>query len=404
VALLTGTYLKNSSDTTLNSHQYTLNAGHQRTRQTRLNSDYVDYTYDPAGQLKSARGKESSGYGLDRLHEQFGYAYDKAGNLSYRTNNALVESFSVNTLNELTQAGVVDGTLTVAGTITSSATNVTVNNSNAVLYLDQTFARANHPLSDGTNTFTAVAQDSLGRSDTNVVSVNLPEGVSFSYDLNGNLLTNGTRFLEYDDENQLTRITEPNAWKSEFTYDGKMRRRVRKEYTWNGSTWQQTNEVRYIYDGNLVVQERDSFNLPTVSYTRGVDLSGTIQGAGGIGGLLALSNLRSLNPDHSYYHADGNGNITCLIASNQLVTARYLYDPFGNNLAASGPVAEVNRYRFSSMEEHGVSGLLLYKHRGYSPNLQRWVSRDPIAEDGGANLYTFVRACFKIVAAEVTRL
>ena len=66
-----------------------------------------------------------------------------------------------------------------------------------------------------------------------------------------------------------------------------MRRRIRKEYTWCSSTWTLTNEVRYVYDGNLVVQERDANNLCQVTYTRGKDLSGELEGAGGIGGLLA---------------------------------------------------------------------------------------------------------------------
>jgi len=49
----------------------------------------------------------------------------------------------------------------------------------------------------------------------------------------------------------------------------------------------QTNEVRYVYDGNVVVQERNNNGLPLVSYTRGIDLSGSLQGAGGIGAFCA---------------------------------------------------------------------------------------------------------------------
>jgi hypothetical protein len=71
-----------------------------------------------------------------------------------------------------------------------------------------------------------------------------------------------------------------------------------------------TNEVRYLYDGNLEIQWRDNFNLPTLTLTRGDDLSGTLEGAGGIGGLLARTDHRSLNTDHSYFFADGNGNDT----------------------------------------------------------------------------------------------
>ena len=47
--------------------------------------------------------------------------------------------------------------------------------------------------------------------------------------------------------------------------------------------------VIYIYDGMRVIQERDGSNWPQVSYTRGLDLSGSMEGAGGIGGLLARS-------------------------------------------------------------------------------------------------------------------
>ena len=156
--------------------------------------------------------------------------------------------------------------MTVAGTTAGTATSVTVaDNGNspvsASLYGDNTFARATVTLLNGTNTFTAVATDSYGRGDTNTVAAFLPSTNTFAYDANGNLTTNGTRFFEYDDENQLTRITEPNAWKSEFTYDGKMRRRIGREYSWTGGAWVQAGETRYVYDGNRVLQERDGSNI-----------------------------------------------------------------------------------------------------------------------------------------------
>src|SRR5947208_15092433 len=107
-------------------------------------------------------------------------------------------------------------------------------------------------------------------------------------------------------------LPSPGEWKTEFAYDGMMRRRILKEFTWQNSAWVQTNEVRYVYDGNLVVQERDSNNLPAVSYTRGRDFSGGLEGAGGIGGLLARADMTTTTPTHAYYHADGIGNITSL--------------------------------------------------------------------------------------------
>src|SRR4051812_14496392 len=71
-------------------------------------------------------------------------------------------------------------------------------------------------------------------------------------------------------------------------------------------------QTRYIYDGMLVVQERSSGNTPTVTYTRGTDVSGTIQGAGGIAGLLGRSSGYSAGSwtTRNHYHTDGNGNIS----------------------------------------------------------------------------------------------
>ena len=47
------------------------------------------------------------------------------------------------------------------------------------------------------------------------------------------------------------------------------------------------------------------------------------------------------------------------------------------------------RFRFSTKYHEPVSGLVLYQKRAYCPELGRWLSRDPIGEDGGLNLYAF---------------
>ena len=379
---LTLTALQDAGEDTLNSHQYAYDEGNQRTQQVFTAGNYLNYTYDAIGQLKTARGYEADG--TARLQEQMGYGYDAAWNLNYRTNNGLVQTFNVNSLNELS-GGSRSGTLTVAGAVSVAPTSVTVNGSGATVYGDNTFVKDGVSVSDGANTITAIAQDSYGRQDTNVVTAYLPATPVYQYDLRGNLTNDGQRVFCYDDENQLTAVLVSNAWKSEFKYDGLMRRRIRKEYTWLSAigNWQLTNEVRYVYDGRVVVQERDANNLPLVTYTRGNDLSGSLQGAGGIGGLLARTDngLLAIGDSRAsaFYHCDGNGNVTRLIYSNQLVAARYSYDPFGNTLAATGPLAEANLYRFSSKEWHPNSGLIYYLYRFYDPNLQRWVNRDPLA-------------------------
>jgi RHS repeat-associated protein len=383
VARLLSTALANGGGTNLDSYGYGYNLAGQRTNVVRTAGDSVNYTYDNMGELKTALGKES-GSVTNRWQEQFGYGYDPAGNLNYRTNNALIQTFNVNTLNELTTETNA-GKLTVAGTTTSPATNVTVNASNAMLYADATFASTNQPWVNGNNTFTAIAKDSYGRKDTNSLTVNLPGTNNYSYDLNGNLLSDGTRNFAYDDENQLVSVWTANSWSNNFAYDGKLRRRIEKDYSWNGSSWTQINEIHFVYDGNVVIQERDGSNNPLVTYTRGNDLSGTLQGAGGIGGLLARTDMGlwiiGNSSAHAFYHADGNGNITAMINNLQLIVAKYLYDPYGNTLSLSGSLASANKYRFSSKEWNDNSGLYYYLYRFYDPNLQRWPNRDPLCDE-----------------------
>jgi RHS repeat-associated protein len=223
--------------------------------------------------------------------------------------------------------------------------------------------------------------------------------------------------ISWAKENQLIQVWVNNQWLSQFAYDGKMRRRIRQECTWQGGVWVRTNQVYYVYDGNEVIQERDVNNLPTITYTRGKDLSGSLEGAGGIGGLLSMTlNVEpgTLNFNSSYYHSDGNGNVTMLINASQAIVAKYLYDAFGNTLSAAGSLAQANLYRFSSKEAHPNSGLVYYLYRYYDPNFQRWLNRDPFLEPGfemvhnprlrrgrsflqpaegfeGPNIYVFVR-------------
>ena len=154
---------------------------------------------------------------------------------------------------------------------------------------------------------------------------------------------------------------------------------------WTGTnepTWVAASERWYVYDGMVVVQERDKNNVPKVSYTRGLDLSGSRQGAGGIGGLLARSEHGT---SASYaisrtdcYHADGNGNITALHSTNAVLSAIYQYDPYGNVMSYNGDLKDANVYRFSSKMFHPNSGLYYYGYRFYDPNLQRWPNRDPL--------------------------
>ncbi len=142
-----------------------------------------------------------------------------------------------------------------------------------------------------------------------------------------------------------------------------------------------------VHDGMRALQAQTTTNGPQVTSTRGTNLSGSMEGAGGIGGLLGRSHGYSAGnwSTHNYYHADGNGNVTYLVNSSQTLAARYRYDAYGNLLSiweSFYNLGTANTYRFSSKEVHLLTGLYYYGYRWYAPNVQRWVSSDPLGEPG----------------------
>lgn len=150
------------------------------------------------------------------------------------------------------------------------------------------------------------------------------------------------------------------------------------------------SDEKYIYEGWNVVAKYDlvasNWELGA-SYTWGLDLSGSMQGAGGVGGLLSIKD----GADLYYYTYDANGNVSEVLDENGDIAAHYEYTPFGETYVATGPYATTNEYRFSTKPLDAVSGLYYYGYRFYNPSTGRWPSRDPIEERGGTNLYAFLR-------------
>jgi len=405
VARILSTSLMSSTGTNLDSQKYVYNTAGQRTSETNTAGDSRTYTYNNEGEL--ARALSSEPNGSTRLMDEVLYHYDAAGNMTLKENAFdlyQTVTYTLNNLNEITNAllGSVLGfdgwgiSNAVTGSTTSPATNVLVNGVPATLYADNSFYAFPFGYTNGPNVFTAIARDVTGDLSTNSSMVYaIPTNGFYAYDANGNMTFDGYKNYVYDDENELIAVWVANAWSNSFAYDGKMRRRIERQYAYlpSFSSYLLTNEVHFIYDGNVVVEERNASNVPLVTYTRGIDLSGTLDGAGGIGGLLARTTYGQENPGApttAFYHADGNGNVTALMYPNQQLAAKYLYDPFGNMLAMSGPLESFNKYRFSSKELDDNSGLYYYGYRFYDPELQRWINRDPANEHGGRNLFRFV--------------
>ena len=137
--------------------------------------------------------------------------------------------------------------------------------------------------------------------------------------------------------------------------------------------------------GRHIAELNASDNTLVRSYVWGLDLSGTMDGAGGVGGLLwvTLHTASGAAAGTHFCAYDGNGNIVALsAASDGLETARYEYGPFGESIRITGPAAVQNPFRFSTKRTDLTTDLVLYEYRPYSPALGRWLSRDPVGERG----------------------
>jgi RHS repeat-associated protein len=248
-------------------------------------------------------------------------------------------------------------------------------------------------------TNTSAVWDSVTVSATGQTSVTghvfVPKNPeSYTYDADGNLLTDGRWTYAWDGENRLVGLTSLSGAPSAsllqlaFTYDY-MGRRIQKIVFTNISgsyVGEYTN--KYAYDGwNCLAILNPSLSLSN-SFLWGSDLSGSLQGAGGVGGLIKVS-YYGTTTTNCFVAFDGNGNVSALInASNGVTVANYDYGPFGEVLRMSGPMAKLNPKRFQTVTDDDETDLLYYGYRYYNPSTGRFIKRDPAEEEGASLLRT----------------
>jgi len=157
---------------------------------------------------------------------------------------------------------------------------------------------------------------------------------AFGYDADGNLTNDGKWSLTWDGENRLVALqslsTIPDAAKRrmEYAYDEQGRRIYAKIMEWNtnSTSYSLITEERYWYDGWNIIGRADRATSLVQDFIWGFDLSGTMQGAGGVGGLLILDDSQGAS---YFYEYDGNGNVLGLInAKDGTTAAQYDYDPY----------------------------------------------------------------------------
>jgi RHS repeat-associated protein len=196
---------------------------------------------------------------------------------------------------------------------------------------------------------------------------------NITYDENGNMtsMTNscGTTNYTWDARNRLVGISgykpDCTALTASFKYDALGRR---TEKTINGRT------IQYLYDGLDIVQEIEN-SVVSANYVRTLNIDEPLAR------IKADGTVR-------YYQRDGLWSIIALTDEGGVVRTQYSYDPFGA-VSFTGEQSD-NTFQYTGREDD-ETGLYYYRARYYSPELQRFVSEDPIGLDSGdVNFYSYV--------------
>jgi RHS repeat-associated protein len=220
------------------------------------------------------------------------------------------------------------------------------------------------------------------------------EMTGLATDADGNLLSDGTWRYKWDTENRLVAcdpVVETNgARRLRFAYDHAGRRVSSEVDELAAGYWVARRSTRFMWDGWHMLGERTSGEEAGGEGTWqfhvwGPDVSGVPGGVGGVGGLVF-----TLASDGSVfeYGYDGNGNVSAVRESVSGTLTALDYTPFGAPL--SPKPGTLPRFGFSTKYTDPETGLCYYGYRYYSPAQGRWLSRDPIGEAGGVNLYGFV--------------
>jgi RHS repeat-associated protein len=352
----------------------------------------ISYAYDAGGRLiqsiDSLTGTITDSYdGLNRLTSEvtpegkLSYSYDARGRrTSLDVSGQEPITYSYDDLNRLTQ--IVQNGSSVAFDYDPSGrrSSMTLPNNITVSYgydsaselTSLSYARGGLPIGDLSYSYDAAGRRSSVSGSLAATSLPSPAagsynaaneliqwaGSSFTYDANGNLLSDGARNYSWDSRNQLASLNSG----ANFQYDA-FGRRVAK--TTGGTT------TRYLYDGVTPVQE----------LTGGSSTVGLLTGLG-IDEYFARADSTSA----SYFLADALGSTVALTDASGAITTSYIYEPFGSTSASS---TSTNPYQYQG-RENDANGLYFLRARYYDTRTQRFISEDPSDFAGGGNLYEFV--------------
>ncbi len=381
------TNLESKWSTTLRTgYAYTYDERGQRSKSVQSGSAFYDYggTGSELGKtahqfLYNGRGELTADIGYlgsditDATQQlpgrRYEYGYDPAGNRQWsnRTGNTtLRDDYTTNALNQYTTRE--NNTLPLSGTAEPDAggpggVSVAVQGgtlaplaagrkgrywSDDVTVNNNANPAVPNPWRGALTIFTAKrgtgGSPDVYRADSRMAEIGA-RMQSFTYDLDGNLTSDGIVDYQWDAENRLIRMETTIMARSwgfphrllEFRYDY-LGRRVQKRVI-DVAQNQEILSRRYLYDGwNLAAEYAapggSTCGVLLRSYTWGLDIVNTMANAGGVGALVQITDHATSKTFVPAY--DGNGNILAVLnADTGGRAAVYEYSPYGEPLRSN---------------------------------------------------------------------
>lgn len=91
---------------------------------------------------------------------------------------------------------------------------------------------------------------------------------------------------------------------------------------------------------------------------------------------------------------DQAGHVSCLLDEQGEVVESYRYTAFGEESIYDRDgclvLAAISPWRYSSKRHDTETGWIYFGRRYYDPDIGRWITPDPLGQEGGPNLYAYV--------------
>ncbi len=359
---------------------HTYNMFHSLTARRSEGGDICEnFTYYPDGKLKTAIGGGMRyAYGYDRDFNLTGlttfmdeywdgdagryrkvlarnaYRYDKAGNCVEKATLLGKTKFVYDSLNRLAEASYPEGrreyyTYDKADnrlTMTTDTLLETYTYDSASRLTE----RSIHDLAE--NGQTAYGQPEIPAAD---------RIYQYTYDRQGNTLSDGENTYTYDSLNRLTQVNTKAGGIQKNRYDGEG---LRAELEENGRL------VRFLFHNGEVVLEEPTEGAVT-RYIRGYDL---------------ISSDSAAAKTYYHYTSDNLGSITHITDEDGNICNQYEYDAFGSFAIKEETIQ--NRFCYTGEQYDPITSQYYLRARFYNPVIGRFLNEDTYYGDG-LNLYAY---------------